>query len=109
VLYRVFVLSSSLQIDVSFCPEAQFRGTEQGFTLLFGTPRPSTEPSQPDASREIGMAWLYALYSRSAIARGRLWQATMMLDHLHDQLLVLACLRQGLTTVAKQTACPRRS
>lgn len=96
VLYRVFLLASSLQIDVSFWPEDQFRATEQGFTLLFGTPGAATEPADPDASREIGMAWLYALHSRSAIARGRFWQATMMLDHLRDQLLVLACSRHGL-------------
>ena len=44
----------------------------------------------------IGWAWLYALHSRSAIARERSWQATMMLDHLRDQLLVLACLRHDL-------------
>ena len=93
VLYRVFLLASSLQIDVSFWPEDQFRATEPGFALLFGTPQPSTEPGEPEASREIGMAWLYALHSRSAIARGRVWQATMMLDHLRDQLLVLACMR----------------
>ena len=96
VLYRVFLLGSSLQIDVSFWPEDQFRATESGFALLFGTPQPSTEPREPDAAHEIGMAWLYALHSRSAIARGRVWQATMMLDHLRDQLLVLACVRHGL-------------
>lgn len=96
VLYRVFLLASSLQIDVSFWPEDQFRATESGFALLFGSPQPSTEPRDPEASREIGMAWLYALHSRSAIARGRVWQAIMMLDHLRDQLLMLACLRHGL-------------
>ncbi|QSB14836.1 nucleotidyltransferase domain-containing protein [Natronosporangium hydrolyticum] len=96
VLYRVFLLASSLQIDVSFWPKDQFRATEPGFTLLFGTPLPATEPADPNASREIGMAWLYALHSRSAIARHRFWQATMMLDHLRDQLLVLASLRHGL-------------
>lgn len=96
VLYRVFLLASSLQIDVSFWPEDQFRATEPGFELLFGTPQPSTKPREPEASEEIGMAWLYALHSRSAIARKRVWQATMMLDHLRDQLLVLACMRHGL-------------
>lgn len=96
VLYRVFLLASSLQIDVSFWPEDQFRATESGFRLLFGTPQPSTGAREPEASREIGMAWLYALHSRSAIARGRGWQATMMLDQLRDQFLVLACMRHGL-------------
>lgn len=96
VLYRVFLLATSSQLDLSFWPENQFRATEPSFALVFGTPGPSTRPSAPEASREIGMAWLYALHSRSAIARGRAWQATMMLDHLRDQLLVLACLRHRL-------------
>ena len=34
--YRVFLLRSSLQIDVSFWPHDKFRATEPGFTLLFG-------------------------------------------------------------------------
>lgn len=96
VLYRVFLLASSLQVDVSFWPEHQFRATEQGFTLLFGTPQPSTEPADIDPAHVTGWAWLYALHSRSAIARGRTWQAVMMLDHLRDQVLALACIRHGL-------------
>ncbi len=96
VLYRVFLLASSLQIDISFWPEDQFRATEPGFMVLFGTPQAPSEPGEPDVPRGIGMAWLYALHSRSAIARGRLWQATMMLDHLRDQLLALACRRHRL-------------
>ena len=95
VLYRVFLLESSLQVDVSFWPEDQFRATEPGFRLLFGSPQPATEPRPMDRSHAIGMAWLYALHARSAIARGRTWQAVMMLDHLRDQVLVLGCLRHG--------------
>lgn len=96
VLYRVFLLASSLQVDVSFWPEDQFRATEPGFEVLFGVPGPPAEAAAPDVSQAIGMAWLYALHSRSAIARGRIWQSVMMLDHLRDQLLVLGCLRHGL-------------
>lgn len=97
VLYRVFLLASSLQVDVSFWPRERFRATSPGFALLFGTPAPPTEPSAAGAAHEIGMAWLYALHARSAIARGRTWQAVMMLDHLRDQVLVLGCLQAGLT------------
>lgn len=96
VLYRVFFLASSLQVDVSFWPEGQFRASEPSFKVVFGDHPERTEPREPDASREIGWAWLYALHSRSAVARGRTWQAIMMLDQLRDQLLVLACLRHGL-------------
>lgn len=96
VLYRVFLLVSSLQVDVSFWPEGKFRATEPGFRVLFGVPQPPAEPKELDASQVIGMAWLYALHSRSAIARRRTWQSVIMLDQLRDQLLVLACLRHGL-------------
>lgn len=96
VLYRVFLLGSSLQVDVSFWPHDRFRATEPGFKIVFGTPNPPTEPNAPDPARMIGMSWLYALHARSAIARERHWQATMMLDHLRDEILALACVRLGL-------------
>lgn len=96
VRFRVFLLSSSLQIDVAFWPFARFRGTEDGFRLLFGDPAPPTSPEPPDPAREIALGWLYALHGRSAVERGRLWQAVTMLDHLRDQIVVLMCLRQGV-------------
>lgn len=96
VLYRVFLLHSSLQVDLSFWPEQRFGPTEPGFRLLFGKTRTSSEPRSPDVDHTIGMAWLYAVHARSALARGRTWQAVQMLDHLRDQLLVLACIRAGL-------------
>src|SRR5699024_8621088 len=34
VLYRVFLLASSLQVVLFFCPEVAFRVTELGITLL---------------------------------------------------------------------------
>lgn len=94
--YRVSLLQSSLQIDVSFWPHDQFRATEPGFRVLFGTPAAPTEPATPDVNRTIGMGWLYAIHARSAVARGRLWQATMMLDELRNSLVTLMCVRVGL-------------
>lgn len=94
--YRVFFLSNSLQVDVSFWPHDKFRATEPGFEVLFGTPNPPTEPTPSDTSAMIGMGWLYALHARSSIARGKLWQATSMLDGLRGQVLALMCVRVGL-------------
>ncbi|GAB2853406.1 nucleotidyltransferase domain-containing protein [Microbacterium insulae] len=94
--YRVFLLSNSLQVDVSFWPHNKFRATEPGFHVLFGTPNAPTEPTPADASAMIGMGWLYALHARSSIARGKLWQATSMLDGLRSQVLALMCARAGL-------------
>lgn len=44
----------------------------------------------------IGMGWLHALHARSALGRGKLWQAIIMLDDLRDQIIALACARHGL-------------
>lgn len=96
VLYRVYLLASSLQVDISFWPEDQFRGTEAGFTVLFGRPNPATEPRDPDPERLIGTAWLHGLHARSALARGRTWQAVLMLDGLRNEVVALLCLRHGL-------------
>jgi predicted nucleotidyltransferase len=96
VRYRVFLLASSLQVDISFYPAERFRATQPGFQLLFGTANPPTDPNPPSPENLIGTAWLYALHVRSAIARGRNWQAVLMLDQLRDHLVALACLRHGL-------------
>ncbi|MEV0949356.1 nucleotidyltransferase domain-containing protein [Promicromonospora sp. NPDC050249] len=97
VLYRVFLLAGSLQVDVSFWPYERFRETVPGFRLLFGETNPPAHLPPPDPERLIGLAWLHALHARSAIARGRPWQAVTMLDGVREQLVSLACLRNGLS------------
>ncbi len=96
VRYRVFLLESSLQVDLSFWPFDRFRSTGEPFRLLFGTPQEPAEAGRPDLPRTIGTAWLLALHARSAIARGRLWQATTMLDQLRDEVVTLMCVRSDL-------------
>ncbi|WP_370933571.1 nucleotidyltransferase domain-containing protein [Amycolatopsis sp. cg13] len=96
VRYRVFLLDSSLQVDVSFWPHDLFRATEDGFQLVFGQANEPTSAPKPGSEQVIGMAWLYALHARSAIARGRAWQAVLMLDDLRAQIITLECLRHGL-------------
>ena len=96
ILYRVFLLPSSLQVDISFWPYEQFRATAPGFALLFGEPNEPAYPGEPDREPLIGMAWLYALHVRSAIARDRPWQAALMLDGVRGEVVALACLRHGL-------------
>ncbi len=80
-LYRVFLLSSTLQVDISFWAQAKFGAIGPNFRLLFG------------------MGWLYALHARSSIARGRVWQAEYMISAMRDQVLALACLRHGVPAV----------
>lgn len=97
VRYRVFLLTSSLQVDISFWPHDEFRATtDEGFELIFGSPNPPTLPAGRDLNGAVGLGWLCALHARSALARGKLWQAVTMLDDLRAQILALACARHGL-------------
>lgn len=95
-LYRVFLLASSLQIDLSFWPSDVFAESGGPFRLLFGQANePAPQPAR-SADALIGMGWLYALHARSSIARRRALQALCMINGTRDQVISLACLRHGL-------------
>jgi hypothetical protein len=95
--YRVFLLASTLQVDIAFAPATEFGPTAPTFRLLFGTAADKPLPPQPTAAALIGMGWLYALHARSSIARGRVWQAEYMISGVRDHVLALACLRHGVS------------
>ena len=95
-LFRVFLLSSTLQVDLSFWPSLAFAATGPAFRLVFGEANDETAAPPPSAESLVGMGWLYALHVRSSLARGRRWQAVHMLDGLREQVTSLACLRFGL-------------
>jgi hypothetical protein len=99
ILFRVFLLASTLQVDLAFWPAAEFGAVGPTFRLLFGTANPPRVLSPPDDAALIGMGWLYALHARSSIARGRAWQAEYMISGMRDQVLALACLRHGVPAV----------
>ena len=94
--YRVFLLPSTLQVDLAFAPEAEFGAIAPTFRLLSGRAVPRAAAAPPAAATLIGLAWLYGLHARSSIARGRLWQAEYMVSGVRDHVLALACLRHGL-------------
>lgn len=95
-LYRVFLLASSLQVDLSFWPSETFAPTGTSFQLLFGEANEPGPASPPAPETLIGVGWLYALHARSSIARGRNLQALHMVNGLRDHVVALACLRHGL-------------
>ena len=95
-LYRVFLLSSTLQVDLSFWPSQAFAASGTAFRLLFGEANDTPTSPPPSTESLVGMGWLYALHIRSSLARGRRWQAVHMLDGLREQVVALACLRFGL-------------
>lgn len=98
VLYRVFLLADTLQVDLSFWPQGQFGAIGPGFRLLFGVARHEAPAAAPTVAELAGTGWLYALHARSSIARGRAWQAEYMISGARDQVLALACLRHELPT-----------
>jgi hypothetical protein len=95
-VYRVFLLASTLQVDLAFSPAAQFGATAPTFRLIFGTSAPQAPSPPPGAAELVSMGWLYALHARSSIARGRVWQAEYMISGMRDHVLALACLRHGV-------------
>ena len=99
ILYRVFLLDSTLQLDLSFWPTDEFGATAPTFRLLFGeaVDKPHTPP--PDPRELIGTAWLYALHVRSSLARARVWSAESMLGGMRAATLALACLRHDVPAV----------
>jgi hypothetical protein len=99
-LFRVFLLKSTLQVDLAFWREENFGAIGPNFRLIFGEAKPSSPEAQSNPHNLIGMAWLYALHVRSSLARGRVLQAEYMLSGMRNHVFELACLRCGVT--AKQ-------
>lgn len=99
ILYRVFLLDNTLQVDLSFWPAMGLRAIGPKFRLIFGATRESTPAPLPDRNDLVGMAWLYALHVRSSIARSRLLQAEHMLSGMRDNVLALVCTRNGVASV----------
>jgi hypothetical protein len=95
-LYRVFLRRDTMQVDLAFVPAAEFRALGPSFRMVSGTAQEAQHMPQPDAGWLIGMAWLYALHVRSALARRKLWQAEYMIGGVRDHALALACVRLGL-------------
>ena len=95
-VYRVFLLASTLQVDLAFAPAAEFAARSPTFRLVFGRAAELPHVPAPSAEGLIGLGWLYALHTRSSLKRGRMWQAEYMVSALRDQVLALACLRHGL-------------
>ncbi|HEX8866441.1 MAG TPA: nucleotidyltransferase domain-containing protein [Lentzea sp.] len=99
VLFRVYLMRSTLQVDIAFWPSSEFGATGPTFRLLFGEANSIPQSSQPDRAELIGLAWLYGLHARSSIARGRSWQALYMINGMRDHVMSLRCLAQGVNAV----------
>ncbi len=95
-IYRVFLLPTTLQVDLAFVPAVEFRALGPTFRLVFGKENEPRYASPQAPGDIIGLGWLYALHARSCIARRKLWQAEYMIRSIRDHTLALACIRHGL-------------
>lgn len=97
-IYRVFFMKNTLQVDIAFVHESNFRALAPTFKLVFGK---SLEPSHGkprNAEVLAGWVWLYALHVRSSLARRKLWQAEYYISGMKDYVFSLMCLRFDLPT-----------
>ena len=94
-IYRVFLLPSGLEIDLSVTPQQDFGARGPRFRTLFGTARQYDPPPKPDPQHLIGLAWHHVLHARSCIERGKPWQAEHWISATRDYVLTLAALRLG--------------
>ena len=95
-VYRVFLIPTCLQFDLSFTPASKFGATSPKFRLLFGSAVERAFHQPPSAHELFGYAVHHALRARFCIERGRYWQAEYWISSLRDYALNLACLRRGL-------------
>lgn len=98
-IYRVFLLPSTLQVDLAFVPAEEFQALAPTFRLVFGQAKEPRSLPPPSTTDIIAFGWLYALHARSSIARRKLWQAEYMISAMRDNALALACIRHGLPAV----------
>jgi hypothetical protein len=95
-VYRVFLLPGWLEIDLSFTPAAAFGPRGPAWRPVFGRAgQPPADPP-PGPRTAAGHAWHHALHARTAIERGRAWQAEYWISALRDQVVTLATRRLGL-------------
>jgi predicted nucleotidyltransferase len=102
-IYRVFLLPSGLEIDVSVTPEQEFGARGPRFRPLFGiarqpeaAPQVTTPPTIEAARFTIGLGWHHVLHARSSIERGKPWRAEYWISGLRDETLALMCRRLGV-------------
>lgn len=96
IIYRVFLLPGSLELDLSFTPASEFGAGGPKFRLLFGEAVELSEEPPTPAHELFGYAVHHALHARVAIERGRYWQAEHWISAVRDYGLHLACRSRGL-------------
>lgn len=94
-IYRVLLMPGGLELNIAVTPAAEFGAGGPKFRLVFGESVERAPAPPPDVRETIGYGWLYAVNARTAIARGRRWQAENYVSAIRDHALMLACVRFG--------------
>ena len=95
-IYRVFLLPSCLQFDLSFTPASKFGASGPKFRLLFGNAVEKPYLPSPSVHELFGYAVHHAIRGRFCIERGRYWHAEYWISSLRDFALAIACHRHKL-------------
>ena len=98
-VYRVLLLPSGLELDLSVAPERAFILRGPRVQVLFGSARQEPDATAPDPRHLTGLGWHHIIHARAAIERGKVWQAEYWISALRDHILALACLRLGESAV----------
>jgi hypothetical protein len=96
IIYRVFLLPDSLELDISFTPASEFGAGGPSFRLLFGEAIEKPYRSPAPAEELFGYAVHHALHARVCIERAQYWQAEYWISAVRDYALALACRSRGL-------------
>jgi predicted nucleotidyltransferase len=94
-IYRVFLLPSGLEIDLSVTPQQQFAARGARFRSLFGTHKQVPPAPRPSPRFLMGLCWHHVLHANSSIERGKPWRAEHWISALRDHTIELACVRLG--------------
>jgi hypothetical protein len=94
-IYRVLLMPGGLELNIAVTPAAEFGARGPKFRLLFGESVEHPTAPPPDTGELIGYGWLYVVNTRTAIGRGRFWQAEHYVSAVRDHALDLASVRHG--------------
>ena len=96
IVYRVFILPSLLEIDLSAVPTAEFAPSGDRVRIFFGERGRARREEPTRAEDVLGYAVHHALHARVAIERERPWQAEYWIGEVRDRALILECEKRGL-------------
>jgi predicted nucleotidyltransferase len=97
-IYRVFLFSNGLELDLSVTPENDFGPRASGFKLLFGKANEMQVASPPLPEAFIGLCWHHIMHTNTAINRGKKWHAEFWISSLRNHLIARKCSRLELVS-----------